>query len=492
MLMPKLDDRTALIVDSKKDPIALSIFLLEDNPGLIKCENNLYLYNGKCYDLISSSDILAMLHRFLMDYGITSAWTKRNDIVQSVYAYSKLPVVKKMNDYVDLMCVNNGIVNINTKEMMPHSPSFYFDSVINVDYNPEQTECPAFLSYLRHTFNNDEDTIANAIMLGGYLLDSGCEAKKMFIFNGSGGNGKSVLIDTFSMFFSDASTRPQITSISLTDLSGDKFKKYDLITSRVNLSSEEKKGYIDSEEIKKIISGELINVRGIYKETVTFRPKTKLVVAVNNLFKFTDTSDGTARRLIIFNFLNQYKDPAEIALIKFADQKKLYPWDLELPNKIKEERSAILNLFITGLIKLKERKYQFIIGDAYQKAMEDYRRDSDTVREFLEDNYEINMDAETPIIDIYNHYRFWYRANVQDSSLMKFRVNEMARRLKDIFGVESNNRKPFYNKETQEWEKLSTYPIKRIIIEGEPVVDTIEEEPVITQLKANFGGEVIK
>lgn len=475
----QLDDRTTMIVEAKKDPIALSIFLLEDNPGLIRSDKNIYLYNGKCYDLIDRVQLLNMLHKFLITYGITSVWPRRTDIIESLLAYEKLVTVHKMNDYPDLICLNNGIINIHTRELIPHSPSYYFDSLVTIDYDPKVTQCPAFEKYLDDTFDGDQDTIDNIIMLGGYLLDTSCKANKMFLFDGSGGNGKSVLIDTYSMFFSDSPLHPQVTAISLEDLAGDKFKKFDLITSRFNLSSETKKGYLDVEEIKKIISGELINVRGLYKDTITFRPKTKIVLAANGLPKFTDQSDGIMRRLIIVKFKNQYKDPAEIEKIKYAKEKRIFPWDLELPNKIKAEQSAILNLFLDGLLQLQQRKYQFIMGDSYDKALSDFRRDNDTVREFLEENYEVDVDGEIAIQDIYSHYRLWYRYNVQDSSIMKFRANEMGKRIHETFGIEAKGRCVIQNINTQEYEKVSIYGLKRIIIEKPddyfPIEEAIED-----------------
>lgn len=458
-----LDDRTKLIKDSIKDPVALSIFLLEDNPGLVKCEGNIYLYNGKCYDLIAREDILKMYHKFVIEYGITGCWGRRNDVVDSVLAYEKLKTAKKMNDHDGLMCANNGIIDIANKKLIPHSSNYYFDSLVDVDYDAKAKACPNFVNYLKHTFNGDEDTINNIVMLGGYLLDSSCKANKMFLFNGCGSNGKSVLIDAFSMFFSDSQLRPQVTSLSLEDLSSDKFKKFDLVTSRFNQCAEAKKGYIDSEEIKKIISGELINVRGIYKDTITFRPKTKIIVACNGLMKFTDTSEGIYRRLVIVNFDNQYRDPEEIKIIAHANSKHIFPWDLELPAKIKAEKSAILNLFLGGLKNLQARKYQFFIGKNIVDAMAEFRRDSETVHEFLNDSYEIDEKADTPLLEIYSHYRAWYRVNVQDSSAMKFRANEMGKRIKEVFGVEGKGKVKVYNKETMQYERLTVYGLKRIV-----------------------------
>lgn len=462
----ELSTRVKYIKTNAKIAIVLAIEILTEYPAMVKCQTNFYEYNGRCYDLILKERLLEMFSDFCVKYGILSSWRIRNDVVQAIYSSSKVPRVEKMNDYADLLCLSNGVININTRELKEHSRDFYFDSFVTVDYVSDDYDCPVFSSYLQDTFNSDSDTIDNVTMLGGYLLDTSCKAEKMFLFDGSGGNGKSILIDTYALFFGSSELHPQVTSISLADLSTDKFKKYDLITSRFNQCSEEKKGYIDVEEIKKIISGNLINVRGIYKDTINFHPKTKIVVAANGLPKFTDTSDGIYRRLVIVKFENQYRSPAVIAKIKFAAEKNIYPVDLDLPEKISKEKSAIFNLFLDGLLKLRQRKYQFILGEKYDEAMSGFKRDSDSVYEFLNDNYVVDMGSTMSVSEVYNNFRYWHKSHVQDSYGMKMRSNEMGRRIKEVFGIDACGRDIFKNPETDKFERLSVYNLRELLIDA--------------------------
>lgn len=474
-----MNDREKYIKENSKLAIVLAIEMLSEYPAMVKCGENFYEYNGKCYDMINKERLLEMFYEFCVTYGILASWKMRNDVIQAIFSSSKVPRVEKMNDHEDLICLNNGVININTRELVEHSKSFYFDSCVNVDYDANDNDCADFEGYLDHTFNQDADTIDNVIMLGGYLLDTSCKAEKMFLFDGSGGNGKSVLINAYSMFFSSSEVNPQVTSISLSDLSSDKFKKYDLITSRFNQCAEEKKGYIDVEEIKKIVSGDLINVDGKFKNTVNFHPKTKIVVAANGLPKFTDTSDGIYRRLVIIKFENQYKSPDVIKTISYAEEKRIFPFDLDLGDKIIAEKSAILNLFLDGLLRLKQRKYQFILGEKYESAMADFKKDSDSVYEFLNETYVIDPKVKTPLVEIYNNYRYWHKVNVQDSFGMKMRSNEMGRRIKEVFGLDSCGRETFQDTDTGKYKKLSVYNLKEIVVEP-PVEDlSFEEEDTL-------------
>jgi putative DNA primase/helicase len=450
------EERSKTIANNFKDPVMMAMFLVEDNPDLVSCQDNLYRFNGKCYDLLSDKDLDSIFLEFCMRHGVTKAWKNITSIIRALLVYPKITQVDAMNDYDNLICLNNGVLNIHTKEFSPHSPDFYFDSFVNVDYDVNATECPDFIQYLNSTFNDDKETIVNIIRLGGYLIDTSCAAERMFLFDGNGANGKSILINTFKMFFSP----DQISPLSLDVMASNSFSKELLIKSRVNFCAEQKKAYLDSEELKKIITGDEIEINRKFKISLSFTPKTKIIVACNGLPKFNDTTHAIYRRMILVKFSNQYLTETEYKNIKNPVRACAFLKDINLMEKIKAEKSAILNLFIGGLIDLRKNNYQFIESKSSLAFMNEFKRDSDTVREFLEENYEVSEDNPTSVRAVYNHYRYWYRNNVQDSNQMKLRINEMGKRICDIFNVKTAGREWIYNGDSQKAERETMYPIK--------------------------------
>lgn len=472
-------ERIESIRKQAKDPVMLALYLLQDNSSIISCQETLYIYNGKCYDFISDKDLDKMYLNFCIRYGITAAFKSINIALRALMVYPSIHRIEKMNDYPNLLCVNNGILNIHTKEFIPHSQDYYFDSAINVDYDPTATQAPNFVAFLNRTFNGEQDTIANIIRLGGYLLDTSNAAHKMFMFNGPASSGKSTLIDVFSMFFVQSmDSKNQITSLSLEQIASGTFDKVSLINSRFNQCAETRKGHIESEELKKIISGDIISVSRKFKDPLNFRPKLKIIVACNGLPTFTDTSEGIYRRLIIIEFTNQYKPSHEYSLISEPQEKGIYLRDPHLRSKLFEERSAILNLFIEALVDLKNNNYEFKASASSQNSLTALRRESDSCREFLESNYTIDSKSEITLKELYQDFRIWYRQNVQDQGAIKLRTAEMGKRIKETFGVNSNSRKEVFNNDTQRYERLNTYPLKNIN-------DTIsEDEKVNAQIEA--------
>lgn len=452
------EERIKAIRINCKDPVMMAMFMLQDNPDVIRCGENMYFYNGKCYDIIEDKKLDEMYLEFCLKYGITMMFSKINLVIRAFLVYPMISKVEKMNDYESLICLNNGVLNIHTKEFFLHSRNYYFDSYINVDYDKNANKCPDFINYLNNTFNNDTDTVTNIIRLGGYLLDTSCAAERMFIFDGNGANGKSVLINTFMLFFASC----QISPLSLDALSSNTFSKELLLKSRVNFAAEQKKTNLDSEEIKKIITGDLMEITRKFKVSLSFIPKTKIIVACNGLPRFNDTTHAIYRRMIIVRFPNKYLSEFEYEKIKNTKISKVFKKDKGLLDKIKKEKSAILNLFISGLIDLRKNNYEFVESADSVFAMNEFKRDSDTVRLFLEDNYEAFEGSKTSLRNIFEHYRNWYHYNVQDFGTVKFRINELGKRIKEIFSVELSSQEYIYNHELGKAERETLYPIRLI------------------------------
>jgi putative DNA primase/helicase len=463
--------KAKIIKANMNNPIILAMYLLEESSSIIRTgsdsSNALYKYNGKCYDCMTSSDIDKVVLDFMIKYDITKAWSKLSHILRALRVHDSVKVVNELNPNRDLINLKNGVLNVKTKEFTKHSPDYFFDHCLEVEYDKDAKNCPVFINFLNSTFSKDTEVIENAIRLGGYLLDSSGKAEKFFLFDGNGGNGKSVLIDTYTMFFPERFSRPLVTSISLDTLSKEGFEKTDLIHSRFNQCAETKKGYYDAEYLKRMVSGDPITVSRKNLEPYTFRYQGKIIIGCNGLPSFTDTSDGISRRMLIFKFNNQYKEKHEIESMR-GNKKNVFLLDKSLRDKIKSEASSILNLFIEGLIRLKEDDYKFINARSSVEAIGQVKNDSDSARQFLEENYDYDEKSIISIDEIFYHYREWYRNNIHESNL-KFRMNEMAKRIKDVFRIESSGRHFFFDQALGKKVRRTSYNLKLVEYESEEI-----------------------
>lgn len=476
------EEKQKLIKSNAKDPVLIAAEMVKAYPNIVRCQENIYIFDGKIYNLMSDRDLDALFMDFCLKSGATNSWKNINSIIRAFLVYPQVKSVPAMNDYPDLICLNNGVLNIKTNDFVPHPTPYYFDSIVNVDYDVNAKNCPTFIKYLTDTFSGDKETMGNIIRLGGYLLDTSCKAERMFLLDGNGANGKSVLINIFKMFFSP----DQVSPLSLDVLASNGFSKELLIKSRVNFAAEQKKSYLDSEELKKIITGDLIEINRKFKISLTFAPKTKIIVACNGVPKFNDNSYAIERRIIIIKFHNQYVSEFEYKKIANPERMNIFVKDNGIFEKITKEKSSILNMFIEGLIDLRKANYEFIETADSTVAMNEFKRDNDTIREFLEDNYRVNYDKKKTLSEIYDHLRTWHKRFVSDSSIFKFRINELGKRIKDIFKIESLGREYIFNSYTEKVEKETMYPLELIeaSVEDLPVMSA-EEAKTQTGLDFN-------
>lgn len=447
---------TKLLRENAKNSIFLATYLLAESQPIVRsydeCDRALlYIYTGAHYKLLEDEQIRTMILNFFIKYGLTDCWrsNRLNEIIMFIRSTDKFITVK-MNETNNLICLNNGVFDLETQCLSEFSSKYFIDTQINVDYVAPANavigfhsgadnfldQCPDFKRYIYEVFNNDTVLIENAIRLGGYLLDGTNLANKIFLLNGPGASGKTTLIETYLMFFN----KNQISSLSLEALAKNDFDSEVLITSRINIASEQKRTYVNAEQIKILSEGSTITIKRKYKLPLTIRPTCKIIFGCNGLPHFNDTSTGIYRRLLIFPFRNQYKTESEYSLVVSPETKRMFVMDQALLSKIKNEKSQIFNVFVAGLLRLRRAKYQFNWDDKMFKLLDNYKVENDTIAEFLLETYELdetNME-NMPAIAVLEEYRIWYDLNVQRGGRVKLRSNEMSRRIKEVFCIDES------------------------------------------------------
>jgi hypothetical protein len=276
-------------------------------------------------------------------------------------------------------------------------------------------------------------------------------------------SGKSTLINVYLMLWNEN----QISSLFLDDLVAKGFDKESLVTSRVNVSGEQKRSYLDTELIKLVSEGARISISRKFLKTVSIRLKTKLLITCNGMPKFSDASEGIARRLCITTFRNMYVPQDEYEEHKkkgelYMRSRRIKMQDRDLPEKFKLEKQAIFNVFLKALQELRERKYAFHTSIT---EIAQFKSDNDTVTEFLTGNYMLSEQTDASdwvtIQEVMNHYRQWYIDNVGTIHSLKLRTNELGRRVSELFGIISSDKKKIVKDIDGNLSKNRLYQLRR-------------------------------
>jgi P4 family phage/plasmid primase-like protien len=293
----------------------------------------------------------------------------------------------------------NGVLDLETGKMEPHSTKYGFTYTIPYDYAPKG-DCPTFKQFLRDISCNDDELATLIAEYMGYCL-SGADpelVQKCAVLYGDGANGKSVLIHLMRELVGE----DNCTSMSIGSLQKDNYR-YQLMNKMFNVSGEAPNdAFMNSEIFKGIVGGDTIEVRRLYKEPVMWKCTTKLMFACNELPFTNDFSYGLSRRLLIIRFGQTFTD-------------KKGNRDPHILKKLLAERSDIFAYCLAKFKKVAANGYNFTIPLTVEQELEDYIEDADTVAKFVVDmcKYDADFKATVSGQTIYNLFAMWCDDNNQ-------------------------------------------------------------------------------
>ena len=208
--------------------------------------------------------------------------------------------------------IEEGLLNLMTKQIVPHSPNYYYTECLPRHYVPDGR--PAiFLEFLDRVFFNDPNADLKKTQIFetiAWTLMNNYNIQGAVIFYGQGGEGKSILHSNIGDLL------VHVTSLTLAELESDKFKRAELYGSWANLISESSSEIITSEWFKRLTDGTIITVDRKNGHPFQMASRAKLILDVNELPNKENELRAFYRRIIaIIDFPNQLEailTPAQI------------------------------------------------------------------------------------------------------------------------------------------------------------------------------------
>jgi len=296
-----------------------------------------------------------------------------------------------------------------TLELLPHDQKYNFTYKLPYDYDAKALS-PVFDKFLATSLVDSEliDVLGEYL---GYILNTNAKNhEKAFFAYGDGSNGKSTLINIIKYMFG----HENISVIELTEM-GDEGNCAMMDGKLLNISSDSKKNGLETSSFKKIVSGEPIIGKYLYKNKYTIEKLPKLFVAMNKLpFHNGDNSFGFYRRLLLIPFT---------VTIKEEDK------DYDLETKVVEnELPAILNFAIDGMRRLTAQG-KFTEAVAMKEALNSYKESANHVSTFLEEEQyeEVADDSKmgTKLVDLYQDFHNWCRERGHNSYNANYLSSEL-------------------------------------------------------------------
>lgn len=383
--------------------------ILLRNPYLRKNEIGIFFnYYGGVYKEMSDQQVSDMILQGLYDDLLWSYRTNKSVSDKTSCLQSIVPNLVLTNDGGFIANVKNGLLNINTRELKPHTPEFVSLIQYDVSYDPSAT-CPVWMDCLEAWMEGEEkeEKILMLQQFSGYCLSSSMQKDKALFMVGDGANGKSTFVDTIAMVIG----KEGVSHIDLEGLYG-QYGMKGLVGKRLNVIEEVHGNYYQSNKLKKLVSGEPVTIDVKYKDQYTFTPQAKFIFAVNQMPRVDDTSQATERRICAVTFKNNFRDKPNTALrSRFG--------------LLAKELSGILNWMIDGANNLDQAGY-FITTKEQKQMLSEYRQENSSVEGFIGECLEYKEGNVMSSRDLYEEYKKFcqrdgrkFKANIVFTKEMK-------------------------------------------------------------------------
>lgn len=321
----------------------------------------------------------------------------------------------ELNSYQDLINFQNGLLNISTLELSPHSPEIYSTIQIPCGWSGRGGESPIFDTYLETLTNGDKDVEQLLLEYIGLVISNipGYMTKSGLFLTGAGDTGKSKYLELLARLIG-------ADNYAETDLSKieERFGTFPLWGKRLAGSGD--MSYMSVRELKtfkKLTGGDRIEFEQKGKDAFTGRYNGCLLFCCNEMPKFGgDQGEHVYERITLVPCRN------------IIPKEKRDP---QILDKILPERSAIIYKAVLALRVFIERGYKFNIPEMCVAAREVYKIENNNVLQFLEEctvpREQTNSKIFTSTGAMFNAYTTWARQNNYRHSASRSEFKQVAR-----------------------------------------------------------------
>lgn len=292
--------------------------------------------------------------------------------------------------------VENGVLDLDTRELEPFTPDYYFTAGLACEYDPEAT-AEEWDETLCETVATD-GARATLQEFVGYCLEvwHHKRAKNMFAV-GPTASGKSTFVDTVAALFGD--DPPSVTNLTPQQLADTQFDRSTLAEAALNARNDINATKIeDSGTLKTIFAGERVKMERKYQDPTFGAPDAKHLFSANWLPRVVGEDESIYRRVLI---------------VEFPDTIPREERDLGLKERLREhDLPGILNWALDGRDRLQEQD-----GFTRDRSLMDTRMTWLSWRSaplrFLFERCEITGDSDDTVErkSAYQAYKEWAARN---------------------------------------------------------------------------------
>ncbi len=360
-----------------------------------------------------------------------------NTVIASLrHEFYEEGVGEKFDSDLSLLGVGNGVIDLKEYVFREGRPEDYLTKSLGYDIPIGDAELPIHLNDLRthlrkmirnfDRFDQDmcvffqqiipSDNVRNYTLrflskcLSGENRDEG-----FYIWTGSGGNGKSKVIELTNYTLGDYAgslpvsliTRARSSSNSATP-EMERTKGLRLVV----MQEPEAEESINIGLMKELTGNDKIIARALFKEPVEFIPQFKMLLMCNDLPNVASNDDGTWRRMEVVDFVSRFVGEEDYD--KLDDSKHVYKRDKTLREKLPAWKLCFLCTLLEEWMQYD--KEGIVIPPEVNNKTKSYRNQNDVVGQWIQQCCEIAPNevsdnglelAPTSLNDLFYEFRSW-------------------------------------------------------------------------------------
>ncbi len=292
-----------------------------------------------------------------------------------------------------------GTIDLTTGKMRKASPQDYITKQTAVA--PESGEPTLWLKFLDESLSGNADTIRFLQQWFGYCLTGLTSEHALFFIYGSGGNGKSVFINTLTKILGDYAVTAAMETFTASSNDRHTTELAMLAGARMVTASETEEGRAWAEaKVKQMTGGDPITARFMHKDFFTFVPQFKLTIAGNHAPTLRNVDDAMRRRFNIVPFTRKPANP-----------------DRQLEEKLREEHGKILAWAIAGCLDWQANG--LVRPAPVTEATADYFESQDLFGQWVADVCESGPEKWEQPTPLYNSWCAYSREAGEDPGALK-------------------------------------------------------------------------
>ena len=277
-----------------------------------------------------------------------------------------------------------------------HSEADYFTYCLSYPYVPDAVSGD-WLKFIETVTDADEKRMAFLQEYAAYVLCPDNRFQKAPTLVGDGANGKSVYLEAISNIFGKVNG----SRIPITNLTKE-FQLIHTLNKMYNISSENKAEFFGAEEVfKQLVSGDEVMACFKGKDHITFKPRCVPFIALNNMPKTGDKSNGVFRRLAFCEF------PLKFVEVPKEPNERLIDRTLESKFAENSHLSGMLNWVLDGYVMICRCGYLTETRE-HADLLDIVKEESDPVVTYVK---QLQLSGTYTNALLYSDYKYWCDVN---------------------------------------------------------------------------------